>query len=111
VSAVNSPACKDRIHGPIDGFETLAFLEDERDRAEFIPCGHCFPHFDSAEEIGLPSEDLIVGIGPESQAIHRHERTGPVTSNTQCGEEVSLASIIGQPDFGFDDLERSGGDA
>ena len=108
---MSTPACKDRIHGPIGGFDALSTLEDEPDRTEFIPCGHCFPHLGNAEEIGLPSENLIVGIGPESQAIHRHERTGPVTSNTQCGEEVSLASIIGQPDFGFDDLERLGGDA
>jgi len=105
---MTEPACGEHIPSPEDGFRAV---EDDSD-LRGSPCGYCFPEAESVDEIDVDLTDLIAGVGPYADSIHRHEDTGEIEhAKTDQGGVGEIALKIGDPDFGFDDLDKAGGDA
>jgi len=105
---VTDPACVEYIPSPEDGFRAV---EDDSD-LRGSPCGYCFPETDDVEDIDEDTADLVAGVGPYSDRVHRHERTGPIEhTKTNQGGVGEIAHRISDPEFGFDDLDKAGGDA
>lgn len=105
--AMTEPACSATSRHPQGGFEAVPEIErisnpvDER-----TPCQLCFPNSDSLSDIELSEDQLLVGLGPRCDTIHRECSTGPIEYPEKSLGSKTLAERVRDGEA----IPASGGD-